>query len=129
MKNFILSIILFLQVGFGFSQVIIETGHMDDQGMIVHDRTTQLPDQFHWYIKDDYSSINCYIATDGVVVDTLTWIVNEIVFGTDTYRYEVSSLDGRGYILDFVKGGNSVAILNKAALIYSVMEGAGVYYE
>lgn len=129
MKRFILSLLVSLPL-LVFSQVTIENGRIDEKGNFEFKDKVTLSSDFTWSITDDIKSLVCEVYEDDTVqVDYLMWDIDDILSDTLVYRYVVHSKDGRKFIIDFLKGGSSVIILNDETLQYSVMEGEGVYYE
>lgn len=128
MKKLLLLFILTLPL-LGLTQAYIENGHVDQKGNFQFDSRTEVTSQFYWGITEGIDSVLCKVYSGDVLIDNLGWSINDIIFSdTSYYRYDVRSTDGRNFILDFQKGGNSVLIFNKGTQEFSMMEGAGVYY-
>lgn len=128
MKNLLITLVLTFVTLVSISQTTIDTYHFNESSQIEFDSSNELDNSFHWTIASDYSTVNCYIYEGKYIVDTLIWLIDEVVYGKGTYRYEVSSFDDRDFIIDFLINGNSVTILNKETLTFSTMSG-DVYYE
>jgi hypothetical protein len=111
------------------AQASIENGHVGMDGNFVFESKSELDNDFNWLVSLDSSTVNCYVMQDDEILDVLIWEIGEITSDTAVYRYTVTAHDGRGFILDFKKGGNSVIIFNRQTLQYSIMEGEGVSYE
>lgn len=129
MKKYLLILFTFISL-LAYSQASFENGFIDKEGQLQKTDISFITSSFEWMVSEDLTTVYCQVFERDSLVETLLWHIDKIYLNdTSYYTYDVSSQDGRKFLLEFKKDSNLVLILNQETLQYTAMLGEGVHYE